>query len=198
MNKGKIYGLMDLATKLMVINFLWFLTLLTGMVVLTIFPATAALFITVKKQMEDSLAYKEITKIFLEAMFKNFAKFSLFGIILVLYFLTLSSNFIFIFNFIHIPIVNYVLQPIMIFLALIGLIVGVNAFMINGYETLNLKQLLIRSIKLGLLLPFNGLMRALILGIVAIVVFIVPGLLPIISMNVVAVLCLWIFPKPIK
>lgn len=198
MSKSKVYGLMDLGTKLMVINFIWFLTLITGMVVITLFPATAALFITIRKLLEDSLSYSEITKVFMNAFFKNFLKFSVVGLILVFFFLILSSNFIFIINYRHIAFVKVVLQPIMIFIALCGFIVLVNTFIINVYETISVKELIVTSVKNGLKIPFNGLIRFLLFGLVAFVVFMFPGLLPVISMNVFAVLSIWIYPKPSK
>lgn len=196
MSKQRIYSLMDLITKLMVINFLWFLTLLMGMFVFTIFPATAALFITVKKQLEHSLAYSEITKLFFSYFKKNFLKFSILGIFLTLFFLITLSNFIFIFNFRDISMVRYVLRPAMIFIALIGIIVLSNIFIINAYEDLSAKELFRKSIQMGLKTPYNGLWRSLIFTAIALVVFLIPGLLPLISMNALAVISVWIYPKP--
>lgn len=196
MNKHRIYALLDLATKLMVINFLWFLSVLSGFIVFTIFPATEALFICVERQLRSSLAYSEITKYFFKNMFENFAKFSVIGLVFTFFFLILSSNFIFIYNYRNVLIVKMLLQPIMIFIGILGVILFMNIFMVNVYEKTGFKGLMKTSVKNGLRYPFNGIARGLILGAVIFVLIMLPGLLPIISMNVVAVASVWIFPKP--
>ncbi len=195
MNKHRIYALLDLATKLMVINFLWFLSVLSGFIAFTIFPATAALFICVERQLRSSLAYSEITKYFFKNMFENFAKFSVIGLVFTFFFLILSSNFIFIYNYRNVLIVKMLLQPIMIFIGILGVILFMNIFMVNVYEKTGFKGLMKTSVKNGLRYPFNGIARGLILGAVIFLLIMLPGLLPIISMNVVAVASVWIFPK---
>lgn len=195
MTKSKIYGLMDLATKLMVINFIWFLTIIGGFVALTVFPATAALFITVNKQLKKSLAYSEITKVFFIAFKENFIKFSIIGVIVTLFYLILASNFIFIFNYNSIFIVRTLLQPIMIFIGLCGLIFTVNIFLINVEGKQSVKEVFVSSFNRSLEKPFNGLVRCLIVLLVSFIVFMFPGLLPVISMNIVAVLSIWLYPK---
>ena len=180
----------------MIINFLWFLSILSGFVVLTIFPATAALFICVQKQLERSLPYSEITKVFFKTMFSNFMKFTVIGLVSTLFFLILSSNFLFILNFNKVALIKMLLQPIMIFIGILGLIIFVNIFIVNVYHNYGVKELLMESFKSGLRIPFNGMARSLVLVVVAFIVFMFPGLLPVISMNVVAVLSVWLFPKP--
>lgn len=196
MSKNKIYGLMDLITKLMVINFIWFLTLIGGMVAFTVFPATAALFITVRKLLEDSISYSEITKYYLNAFGKNFFKFTIIGVVSVIFTLILISNFLFIFNYNNLLIIKMVLQPIMIFIGLCGSIVFVNLFIINTYEELKVDKLFKTSLYNLIRIPFNGLIRFILFIAICIVLVMFPGLLPVISVNVLAVLSIWIYPKP--
>lgn len=196
MKKSKIYGLMDLFSKLMVINFIWFLTLISGMVVFTVFPATAALFSTIRILLENSVSYSEITRLYLSYLKRNFIKFSIIGITSVLFFLILISNYIFIFNLRDVTFIKLFLQPVMIFIGLCAGIIFINLFMINAYEDMSMKDLVLSTFYKSIGFPFNGILRLIILCMFIVIIIMFPGLLPIISINMFAVISIWVYPKP--
>jgi uncharacterized membrane protein YesL len=184
---GGFYKLCDWIMKLAFINILWFFFTLCGLAVFGFFPATIAMFVIVRKMLMGDFDVP-IFKTFWESFKKDFVKSNLLGLILAVigYFfyldLHLLQNTRGLFSVLYYPgllvCLGYLLTVCYVFPTFV-------------HYDLKVYQVLKTSFYIMLFNPISTALMAIGSAAIYLLLTTVPGLIPLFSGSVLAVVFMW-------
>ncbi|QVK18224.1 DUF624 domain-containing protein [Mycoplasmatota bacterium] len=184
---SKAYSFFDILYKLMVINCLWFFSLIIGLGFLTFLPATISLFILVYSLMKESEF--PVFKSFWTILKKKYWKGQIVFLLMLIMGLGLYFNFrIYYINHLqnYVSSIGFWLTCILI---LVYLLTFLQVFMIFIYfPKFNAFQIIKYAFLFALAYPFRSLFLLLIYGLVTLVLFMYPFIIPLIFLLVVSLL----------
>lgn len=187
--KGKLFILFEWITRLAYVNLLWIGLSLLGGLVLGIFPATSAMFALVRRWVRGDddfsvfpLFWRTFKSDFWKANKIGWIVASL-GIVLYLDYLFFSSSGSTFF---------FLLKSFTIMLIFVYVLIVVMIFPVFVHYKLTIFHLFRNTIFISMLHPFKSLIAIIGSGIICLIMFLMPTLIPFFGGSLIALLLTWI------
>ncbi|KIP21662.1 putative integral membrane protein [Anoxybacillus ayderensis] len=184
--EGKFYRFCEWITKLAYINVLWILFTLIGVLFLGFFPATVALFTIVRKWLLFHDHTFPIFKTFFKVYKQEFFKANALGLIFTTIFIVLYMDMLYLSNLsANIHTLFFIALSISFILYTVTLL-----YIFPVYVHYNLKffQYLKYAFLIGMANPLITSMMVITIGLLCVVFFYLPGIIPFFSMSLFALL----------
>ncbi|PAD67470.1 hypothetical protein CHH83_18605 [Bacillus sp. 7586-K] len=186
LNISKFYHLLEWIMWLAYINLLWIGSVLAGLIVFGIFPATVAMFAVIRHLLLKDGTGKQILKTFAITYRKEFFKSNVIGVIYLVIGYLLYLDFQFIQNMTGASF--YVFQTGMIFITIIYVISFLYIIPVYVHYHLKLLQYFKHAVLIGILSPMMTLLIVIGLSFLCFLLFLIPGLIPLVTSSTVALI----------
>ncbi len=184
--EGKFYRFCEWIMKLAYINVIWVLFTLIGVLFLGFFPATVALFTIVRKWLLFHDHTFPIFKTFFKVYKQEFFKANALGSILITIFILLYLDMLYLSN---LPANIHTLFSIALSISCILYIVTLlYIFPVYVHYDLNFFQYLKYALLIGIANPLTTSMMLITVGLLCVVFFYLPGIIPFFNINLFALL----------
>ncbi|MDG5472387.1 DUF624 domain-containing protein [Jeotgalibacillus sp. ET6] len=186
LNIAKLYFILEWIMWIAYINLLWIGSVLLGLVVFGILPATVAMFTVIRDLLINNAAGKDIFKTFALTYKKEFLKSNVMGFIMLLAGFILYLNFVFIQGIEGIS--YYVFFTGLLFIVFVYIITLFYLIPVYVHYDLSFFQYFRHAVLIGMVSPVVTI--AMILGFILLYFLLntIPGLIPFITASTIALL----------
>lgn len=192
---GSIMNILDEIVKLVLLNILWWLFTLLGLGIFGVMPATAAVFLIIRRKMQGKEVvhyFKEFKTIYKE----SFLSSNIVGLFFLLFglFLYIDIKILFELDF----LISKIVLAIIFMLCMIYFIILVNFFPIYSRYKMTFFNYLKLSFVIGLSNPISTILMALWISFVCLLSIRYTVLIPLLFMAVIAIGVNWLSMKMIE
>ncbi|MFS0637728.1 DUF624 domain-containing protein [Mesobacillus foraminis] len=186
LNRAKFYLLLEWIMWLAYINLLWLASVMLGLILFGILPATVAMFTVVRDLLIKEATGKQIFKTFFLTYKSEFLKSNAMGLIIVSIGVFLYLDFLFIQNMAGVS--YYVLFTGLMFISLVYVIALLYIVPVYVHYNLSFYQYFRHAVLIAMVSPVMTILMLLGLIILYFLLLSIPGLIPFITTSSVALI----------